>query len=211
NRRLGLVFEAKVNGGKLLVCSVDVETDIENRPAARQLRRSLIDYMVSDGFDPEHEVTVEQINGLIKEPSAMQKYGASIKSVDSQANGNEAVMAIDGNASTCWHTEWQGVTPDYPHEIVIEFDEQIKVSGLKYLPRQDMRNGWISEYEVYVSSDGRNWSEPAAAGSFERNAALKTIPFDKQYDCKYLRFVAVKGIDGQKFASVGELEVIIAN
>ncbi len=42
NRRLGLVLEAEVYGGKLLVCSIDLQTDLSDRSVARQLRHSLL-------------------------------------------------------------------------------------------------------------------------------------------------------------------------
>ena len=50
NLRLGLLFEARVAGGKLMVCSMDLGTDLDQRPVARQMRYSLLRYMVSDEF-----------------------------------------------------------------------------------------------------------------------------------------------------------------
>ena len=44
-RRLGLVFEAQVGSGRLLACSMDIETDLGQRYAARQFRTSLLAYM----------------------------------------------------------------------------------------------------------------------------------------------------------------------
>ena len=41
NRRTALIFEVKVGKGKLLISGVDLHTDLENRPEARQLRHSL--------------------------------------------------------------------------------------------------------------------------------------------------------------------------
>ena len=61
NRNLGLIFEAKVGNGKLLVCSPDLHNDIENRPATRQLRYSLMRYMSSDSFDPRQSLSFEQV------------------------------------------------------------------------------------------------------------------------------------------------------
>ena len=63
-RRLGLLFEARVSGGKLLVSSIDLESDLAHRPVARQLRRSLLKYMAGDEFQPEHEVAVERVRAL---------------------------------------------------------------------------------------------------------------------------------------------------
>jgi hypothetical protein len=62
NRRLGLVFEARVGEGKLLVCSSDLHTDLENRPAARQLRRSLLDYAAGERFRPATAVDLETVS-----------------------------------------------------------------------------------------------------------------------------------------------------
>jgi hypothetical protein len=64
NRKLGLIFEAKVGPGKLLVCSVDLNSHLEQDPVRRQLRRSLLDYMNSSQFEPRVRVTAEQVEGL---------------------------------------------------------------------------------------------------------------------------------------------------
>jgi hypothetical protein len=70
NRRLGLVWEAKVGRGKLLVCSADLTTDLANRPAARQLRYSLIRYMESDDFHPATRVPLAAVQQLFeKQPT----------------------------------------------------------------------------------------------------------------------------------------------
>jgi len=63
-RRLGLVFEARTAGGKLLVTSIDLASDLETRPVARQLRHALLGYMAGDRFDPQVEVSVEAVRGL---------------------------------------------------------------------------------------------------------------------------------------------------
>ena len=57
NRKLGNVFEAKVGKGMLVFSSVDIHTDLENRPVARQLKTSLINYMNSSDFKPALTIT----------------------------------------------------------------------------------------------------------------------------------------------------------
>jgi hypothetical protein len=66
NRRLGLLFEASVNGGKLLVCSMDLKNDLARRPVARQMRHSILQYMDGPAFAPKQIVTPETIRSLIK-------------------------------------------------------------------------------------------------------------------------------------------------
>lgn len=65
NRKLGLVFEVAVGEGKLLVCSIDLEKQLDQNPVARQMRKSLLDYMASSMFNPSVHVRSEQIRRLM--------------------------------------------------------------------------------------------------------------------------------------------------
>jgi hypothetical protein len=65
NRRLGLLFEAKLNGGKLMVCSMDLQIDLDKRLVARQLLHSVLRYMASDGFDPSIQIEARQVQELV--------------------------------------------------------------------------------------------------------------------------------------------------
>jgi hypothetical protein len=65
NRRLALLFEAKVGIGKLMVCSIDMESDLSKRPVAKQLKHSILSYMNSGEFDPEVEVDISEIKELL--------------------------------------------------------------------------------------------------------------------------------------------------
>jgi len=206
NRKLGLVFEAKVGPGRLLVCSIDLRSNLDKRPVARQMLNSLIKYMESDRFDPRYSADIGLIRSLLRKPSLLSQ--AKVVNVDSEAVGYEGGNAIDGNPDTIWHTEWEGNPPKYPHQITIELEGQTEIKGLTYLPRQDMSNGWIAEYEVYVSTDGKNWGDSIANGKFQKGRDKKKITLGRIQKAKFIRFVAVSGFDGQIFASVAELDVI---
>lgn len=56
NHKLGIGFEAKVNGGKLLVLAMDTQKNMENRPASQQLLQSIDSYVKSEHFDPKVEI-----------------------------------------------------------------------------------------------------------------------------------------------------------
>lgn len=64
NRKLGLLLEGKVGKGKLVVCSADLQQDLDRRPAARQFRESILQYMASEQFQPTDELNVEWVRGL---------------------------------------------------------------------------------------------------------------------------------------------------
>jgi len=66
NRRLGLLFEAQVGGGKLLVCSMDLRSDLDTRLVARQLRHSILRYMRGEQFRPRHALAPADIQALLR-------------------------------------------------------------------------------------------------------------------------------------------------
>jgi len=65
NRPLGLLFEVKIGKGKLLISGIDLTSNLESRPEARQLLFSLNAYMKSADFDPEVSVDIDQIIDII--------------------------------------------------------------------------------------------------------------------------------------------------
>jgi len=66
NDKLGVVFEFKVGTGRLLVCSLDLTANLDQRPVARQLRHSLVSYANSELFAPQFEVSAEALEELFK-------------------------------------------------------------------------------------------------------------------------------------------------
>lgn len=64
NSRLGLLFEAKVGQGKLMVCSSALDRDPIQYPAAAQFKQSILEYMASDKFNPQHQIKAELVKEL---------------------------------------------------------------------------------------------------------------------------------------------------
>ena len=63
-RKLGLVFEARMGAGKLLVCSIDLHHDLEHNPVARQMLHSLLQYMSSSRFKPSVALAPADVRSL---------------------------------------------------------------------------------------------------------------------------------------------------
>lgn len=66
NRRLGLLFEAKIGNGKLMVCSSGLDRDPIQHPGAAQFKQSILEYISSDKFNPQQEIQPELIMALFK-------------------------------------------------------------------------------------------------------------------------------------------------
>ena len=64
NDKLGVVFEFKVGSGKLLICTLDLGTNLQQRVAARQLRQSLKDYAGSPSFAPTEVAEARSISDM---------------------------------------------------------------------------------------------------------------------------------------------------
>lgn len=209
NRKLGLGFEARVGKGKLLVCSIDLKNDLDQNPVARQMLHSLLTYMGGAEFKPVVAVAPAQIQALIAAPLAKPNHGARVIKTDSAQPGYEAENAIDGDPATMWHTAWDESAPGFPHEFQIALDKPLRLRGFTALPRQDgKRNGWIKDYEFYVSSDGRNWGASAAKGAFAADSKLKTVFLAKPLEARFVRLVALSGHTNGPWASLAEFAAL---
>lgn len=66
NRKLGMLFEAKVGNGKIMVCSADLRSKPDKRIVARQLYYSIVNYMNSNLFAPEYNLPLSLIEDISK-------------------------------------------------------------------------------------------------------------------------------------------------
>lgn len=67
NRKMATVLEFKVGNGKLILSSMDIHSDLENRPAASQLRYSLLRYAAGNKFSPQKALTESAFLDLFKQ------------------------------------------------------------------------------------------------------------------------------------------------
>lgn len=64
SRKAGMLFEARVGRGRLMMTTMDLTSRPEERVVARQMLRSLLRYMNSDRFRPATEVAEERVREL---------------------------------------------------------------------------------------------------------------------------------------------------
>ena len=66
SRKLGMMIEAHVLNGRLLMTTLDISNDLAHRPVARQLRHSILRYMQSKDFDPDTTIPTALITQLFE-------------------------------------------------------------------------------------------------------------------------------------------------
>ena len=141
-------------------------------------------------------------------PGVLDQSQFSVHYVDSEEIVGEnapATYVIDGNVNTFWHSKWYGGQDVKPHEIQIDLGDTYTVSELSYLPRQDAYlNGTILTYEVYVSSNGTNWTL-VDTGTWGNNHNEKTSIFSEVSGINYIR---LRDVGTGNLTSGAEINVI---
>jgi poly(3-hydroxybutyrate) depolymerase len=156
-----------------------------------------------DTYGPKH-------TPLTPQTRAMQKSTLKVVKVDSEETDGKGVYAVDSNPNTIWHTQWRSASPAHPHEIILQLDPPCKIKGLSYLPRQEMGDnvGTIEGYEIYVSTDGKDFGQPVKRGEFfPYGKDKRTVLFDPK-QCGFVKLVALSEVNGQVWTSAAEIGVI---
>ena len=207
-RRLALLFEARMGSGHLMVTTMDLESNLDDRPVARQLRRSLFTYMSGEQFSPIFELTPDELRTLFKEPTVVQRLGATV-TANCQEPLHEANQTLDGNPKTIWSSTRMPSPTAMPHHLVLDLKQRANLKGLTYLPRQDSSSGRIADFAVFVSDDGKNWASAIAKGRWPDDELLKTVQFDQAREARYVKLVAQSAVNGQQLATAAEIGVLL--
>ncbi|MBX7171029.1 MAG: discoidin domain-containing protein [Pyrinomonadaceae bacterium] len=201
NYKLGMIFEAKVGKGKLMVSSADLENDLDNRIVARSLRKSILDYMLSAKFNPQVSITPANFREILFPTRIMLRLGTL-------TDVKEQVSAFDGDPNTFWLAGDQKKDRQN-QEFSVYFPKSVLFSGLVIMPRQNHRDheGDIREYSVSISDDGKTWTE-IKRGDLVSTFDPQKILFGKTVSAKYLRLTSLSGFGTDKTTAIAELAII---
>ena len=135
---------------------------------------------------------------------------------DDSGSGHASAI-IDGNNGTIWHSNWGGSngsgdkTSKLPQFFQVDLGSKQEFNKIGYMPRQDLGNGYVIDYKVYVSdtefpstANGTSASDIVNAldatklameGTFDysdNQPNLKTATAEKMLRGRYVLFVATK-------------------
>ncbi|MGA2174248.1 MAG: discoidin domain-containing protein [Verrucomicrobiota bacterium] len=208
NWKLAPLFECHVGPGRLMVCSFDLTSKLESRPAARQLRRSLLDYLAGPRFEPPCAAAAADVENILFDTTIMRRLGAR---AEGEGDGR---AAIDGDPNTAWVRGGTGrgqSGTSHPHALTVTFPAPAPINGLCLMPRQNDRDhaGDTRAYTVEVSDDGREWRE-VARGELVSTWAPQRVPFGQTVSARHLRFTALSGFGRDASTAIAELAVLYA-
>lgn len=145
-----------------------------------------------------------------------------------EPNGNgPAAKAIDGVATTYWHTNWSvgnTETPG-PHWISVGTFPGAQIAdcsftGIEYTQRQGSsgtgkHNGIVGNYEIHVSDspieDGVGFTDTTrvASGTFENTDSAQVVRFEGPATGKFVTLKALSAlVNSQNLTSVGDIRLI---
>lgn len=203
NYKLGVIFEARVGAGKLLVCSIDLNGN--SSPVAQQLRRSLLDYAAGEHFQPQTEISPADFASLHFDNRIMRELGATAEVDDRKADA-----LLDGDPNTFWSSaDARGRGPQYPHTITVHFPQSVAMNGLVLMPRQNQREhqGDIHAYILQASDDGKQWRE-ITRGQLASTWDPQQIRFPQTITARELKLTGLSGFGTDTSAALAELAVI---
>ena len=138
-------------------------------------------------------------------PVYVDRSAWKVVSVSSQNEGEEAWMAIDGDANTIWHSRWSKDEAKAPHEIVVDMAALLELDQFIYQPRNS-ENGRIKAYELYFSKDGKTWGTKIG-GTFNNSSAPQVVKLEKPVQARYFKLIGLSEVNGNNWASAAELDV----
>ena len=121
--------------------------------------------------------SMAEFNVLNTSGTVVSRAGWTVSADSAELVGENAPAsnAIDGSASTFWHTQWQGGSTPLPHTFTVNMGSGVAVGGFKYLPRPaGNTNGTIAGWRFYTSTDGVAWAL-VGQGTFANTSAEKTV------------------------------------
>lgn len=209
NYKLGLLFECKVGAGRLLVCSLDIQSDGTSKPVAAQLRRSLLSYMAGPQFEPAVALSPAELEGFWFDTRIMRKLGAR-----AQSGGADAGALLDGDPNTFWSAgggRRSRSERGHPHEITIQFPQPVTLEGVVLLNRQNDRDhlGDIRAYRLEGGDDGAAWRE-LAAGELASTWNPQRLKFGTPVTVRFLKLTALSGFGADSSAALAEFAVLYA-
>jgi len=197
NQKLGLVFEAKVGEGSLLVCAVDLLA-LQNRPEARQLLSSLLDYVASPAFMPETELSEDQVKRILR-PSLVQGRPIQASSFFHPPWGSipEPARLVDADINTKWIAAEDDKAPvvsialDGVHAVdCLELWWEADEAGYRYLAEGQAEDGsWgvLADERENTRSEGRHFLSFSPVKIKALRLTLTAAPAGRKFALRELR------------------------
>ncbi|MFT7620355.1 MAG: arylsulfatase A [Planctomycetota bacterium] len=88
-------------------------------------------------------------------------------------------QAFDDDSTTFWFTGGGRDRKGHPHQLIVDMQKSMSVTGIRYLARQyGKRNGHVRDFELYLSDDPKNFGTPILKGALKWESTEQEIRFE---------------------------------
>jgi hypothetical protein len=189
NHKLTSLFESKVLNGKLMVCSFDIQNNLENRPVAAYLKRSILEYMIGETFNPSQEINLDTLykiflteEELIETQDSSKNniaLGKKAKSDSEKSPSYAASCGNDGDLSSYWCAK----DTASGHWWEVDLGEITEVTGVKI--NFTTKANYL--YIIEVSDDGTTWRTALNCTGYTEEIKIKEDIFNEK--ARYVRII----------------------
>ncbi|ACB75035.1 coagulation factor 5/8 type domain protein [Opitutus terrae PB90-1] len=200
NELLGLVFEARVETGSLLVVASDLLA-LSAAPEARQLWSSLLAYAGSPAFAPQQALSVAELDLCLRPSLALGRQAtASSSFTPPWGFVPKPESAIDGDINTRWQAEPTDARP----VLTIDLGRTCVLDTVELLWQHD-EPGY--RYLVEASSDGAHWQGLSDQRENAFAGGRHTLPVAPAAGARQVR-VTITGWPAGRAAALRDVRVL---
>lgn len=188
------------------------------RDFGQRVKNFAIDVMTANGWKEIARSTTIGFRKMIRLPKDVHADKFRVRFLDARVSVSwgslsmyyledvpeEAVQISAGNRIDKSNIEMSVDGLDY----IFKLNNECKLTGLSYVP-QEGSDGYIENYAIYLSDDGKHWRNPVATGRFGNivnNPVEQYIPIEKM-DTRYVKLKVLKMTSDMKKLPVAEFKL----
>ena len=158
-----MLAECRVGKGRLMMSSIDFTTDMDERMVSRNLYAKILDYMNSEHFSPEFELTESVVLSVLGgTENNLAEMGAKVKS-QNRKQTLLAQMLVDGDVTTVWNMVSDKKAPQW---MTVNFTKAELLKGFRLIFRADFEAKTVfktekpvGESESLLSGENREYAK----------------------------------------------------
>ena len=146
---------------------------------------------------------------VVKKTHDKTEWTASASSEEpAEGDGNGlAAAAIDGDAISFWHSQWDGASPPFPHWVEVDLGGELYVSEIGLTRRQNNNNGFKT-FDIEGTRDGKTWVTLLKDAQMEQEPLdMQVFELQGQYVSK-IRVLMKDNFNNQASTHLGEIDLM---
>lgn len=203
NRKMGVLAEAKMGKGKIVITSMNLTENLEERFVARQFRFSLLNYMKSKAFDPEYQVTPKSVDALLQHGEILREK-SKIKNITSIGISSESELSklMDGDMKSLWSGKLQK-----RGALILALNKMEQVGSVHCMRAGNKKKWHEISYKIFLSKDGKDWGIPLAQGKLNQDSKITEMNFQYFHGANYVKIEFFR-VPKDTELSISEIKVV---